>query len=76
VRGLHGPTVAAFLERTEADVVVMGTASRSGIAGFLMGNTAEWILKTLRCSVLAVKPEGFRSPVGAADPPPLIMEVR
>jgi universal stress protein E len=28
-----------------------------------MGNTAETILGAVRCSVIAVKPEGFDSPV-------------
>jgi hypothetical protein len=28
-----------------------------------MGNTAETILRSVRCSVLAVKPEGFVTPV-------------
>ena len=41
----------------------MGTVSRTGIAGLIIGNTAETILRSVRCSVLAVKPEGFVSPV-------------
>ena len=46
-----------------ADVVVMGTVARTGVAGFIMGNTAESILTQLECSVLTVKPPGFTSPV-------------
>lgn len=46
-----------------ADLVVMGTVSRTGIPGFLIGNTAEVILNNIECSVLAVKPEGFVSPI-------------
>lgn len=46
-----------------ADLVVMGTLARTGIAGLLMGNTAESILMQLDCSVLTVKPPGFVSPV-------------
>jgi len=41
----------------------MGTVVRTGIEGFFIGNTAERILGQLRCSVLAVKPDGFVSPV-------------
>lgn len=41
----------------------MGTFARIGIAGFFIGNTAEAILEQLQCSVLAVKPPGFVSPV-------------
>jgi universal stress protein E len=46
------------------DVVVMGTVARAGIAGLLIGNTAERVLGKLPCSVLAVKPDGFVSPIG------------
>jgi nucleotide-binding universal stress UspA family protein len=45
------------------DLVVMGTVARGGIAGLLVGNTAERVLKRLSCAVLALKPEGFVSPV-------------
>lgn len=46
----------------------MGTVGRTGLNGLIMGNTAETLLRSLRCSVLAVKPEGFVSPVRAAAP--------
>jgi nucleotide-binding universal stress UspA family protein len=56
------PDIASELR---ADLVVMGTVSRTGIPGFLIGNTAEMILNNIECSVLAVKPEGFVSPIKA-----------
>jgi nucleotide-binding universal stress UspA family protein len=40
----------------QVDLVVMGTVARRGVAGWIMGNTAERVLQRLRCSVLAVKP--------------------
>ena len=40
------------------DLVVMGTIARKGIAGLVMGNTAERVLRDLRQSVLAIKPDG------------------
>ncbi len=46
-----------------ADVVVMGTVARTGVSGIFIGNTAENIINSLGCPVLAVKPEGFVSPV-------------
>ncbi|HKK99774.1 MAG TPA: universal stress protein [Desulfotignum sp.] len=46
-----------------ADLVVMGTIAHTGISGFIIGNTAEAVFYQLICSVLAVKPPGFRSPV-------------
>jgi len=56
------PRVASELD---IDVLVMGTVGRVGIPGFFIGNTAEEILKRVECSVLAIKPAGFVSPVGA-----------
>lgn len=46
-----------------ADLVVMGTVARTGISGLMIGNTAESILDQLSCSVLAVKPPEFITPV-------------
>jgi nucleotide-binding universal stress UspA family protein len=45
------------------DLLVMGTVCRTGIAGFLIGNTAEEVLNQVDCSVLTIKPEGFVTPV-------------
>ena len=45
------------------DLLVMGTVCRIGIAGFLIGNTAEEVLNQVDCSVLTIKPEGFVTPV-------------
>lgn len=45
------------------DLLVMGTVCRTGITGFLIGNTAEEVLNQVDCSVLTVKPEGFVTPV-------------
>ncbi|HNZ64378.1 MAG TPA: universal stress protein [Smithella sp.] len=54
------PAMAASLQ---ADLVVMGTIARTGVAGLIIGNTAEAVLDQLECSVLAVKPPGFVTPV-------------
>jgi universal stress protein E len=43
-----------------ADLLVMGTVARGGVAGLIMGNTAEKILGQVRCSVLAIKPDDFK----------------
>lgn len=49
-----------------ADLVVMGTVARTGIPGFIIGNTAEDVFNQLGCSLLAIKPPGFVSPVTLA----------
>lgn len=54
------PELARHLQ---VDCIVMGTVSRTGVRGFIMGNTAETILEQIDCSVLALKPPGFRTPV-------------
>ncbi len=50
------------------NVLVMGTVARTGVRGLVMGNTAETILDDVNCSVIAVKPPGFVSPIQPPDP--------
>jgi nucleotide-binding universal stress UspA family protein len=63
VRGSASREIPALARRLDVDLIVIGTVGRSGIAGLLMGNTAETVLYQIDCSVLAVKPAGFVSPV-------------
>ena len=56
-------TIASFVRRKEIDMVVLGTLARTGISGFITGNTAERIMGLIECSVLALKPNGFVSPI-------------
>jgi len=51
-----------FVKNKHVDILVMGTLARTGILGYLMGNTAKGIMKELECAVLALKPGGFISP--------------
>lgn len=67
---VNGDASKVIVERTHllgADLVIMGTVGRTGIPGLLIGNTAETVLRQIECSVLAVKPNGFISPVNAHD---------
>jgi len=63
LKGYPRKNVPEFAGEIKADLVVMGTVARTGLSGFFMGNTAENILNQLDCSVLAVKPPGFVTPV-------------
>jgi nucleotide-binding universal stress UspA family protein len=45
------------------DLAVIGTIARGGIAGLVVGNTAERLLDSLGCSLLTVKPNDFISPL-------------
>lgn len=56
--------IPRFVVSEGIDLVVMGTVARTGIAGFIIGNTAERLLQRMVCSVFAIKPDGFRTPVG------------
>ncbi|MBF0255579.1 MAG: universal stress protein [Gammaproteobacteria bacterium] len=55
--------ISAQAKRLDTDLVVMGSLARTGISGLFIGNTAETILEQMQCGVLAVKPEGFVTPV-------------
>ena len=67
-KGAPRDVVPAVTNELKADLVVMGTVSRTGIPGLLIGNTAEVILNNFECSVLAVKPAGFVTPVMLNSP--------
>ena len=63
---VRGPARRVIDERArefEIDVIVLGTVVRTGLVGVIIGNTAEDILNTVECSVVAVKPEDFVSPI-------------
>ncbi|WP_237060040.1 universal stress protein [Microbulbifer sediminum] len=55
--------IPLLVEEKKFDLLVMGTVARTGIPGFIMGNTAENILQKISCSLLALKPGDFKSPV-------------
>lgn len=52
-------------KRVNADLIVMGSVGRTGLPGFIIGNTAEKVLRHCDRPLLAVKPDGFVSPVQA-----------
>lgn len=62
-RGVPEVVIHEQCRQVAADVVVMGTVARTGLSGVFIGNTAENIINTLECPILAVKPEGFQSPL-------------
>ena len=62
-KGEPGTVVPTILDECRPGVIVMGTLARAGLQGVFMGNTAERVLGNTVASVLAVKPEGFTTPV-------------
>ena len=57
--------IPSIISEKKIDILVMGTVARTGISGFVIGNTAENILQKINCSLFALKPEGYVSPVKA-----------
>lgn len=54
-------SIPRLAHRLKCDLIVMGALSRSGLKGFVIGNTAERLLDDLPCDLLVVKPPGFKS---------------
>tara|TARA_R110002167_G_scaffold126550_5_gene307342 strand:+ start:288 stop:1226 length:939 start_codon:yes stop_codon:yes gene_type:complete len=65
LRGNPAELIPSFTVDKKIDILVMGTVARAGIPGFMIGNTAENIAQKITCSLLALKPQGFVSPINA-----------
>jgi universal stress protein E len=65
LRGKPDELIPLFAGEKNIDILIMGTLGRTGIPGFMIGNTAENVVQKLSCSLMALKPQGFRSPVKA-----------
>lgn len=63
VNGSPEPAILETVREHSIDLVIIGTIGRSGLSGSLIGNTAERLLPRLKCSLLALKPDGFNPPV-------------
>lgn len=61
--GLPEDVIPAIAKDIDAELVIIGTIGRQGISAALIGNTAEHVIDMLDCDVLALKPEGFVSPI-------------
>ena len=59
----HRSGIVTYAGRIDADLIVLGTRGRTNLRDVLVGSTAEKALRDSRCSVLAVKPEGFTHPL-------------
>ena len=56
-----------YLKKHSINLLIMGTLARSGISAVITGNTAETLLPWIRCSLLALKPDSFVSPVSISE---------
>lgn len=56
--GIPSEEVLAAAEAEDADLVVVGTRGKTGLAHVLLGSTAERVIRRAPCPVLAVRAEG------------------
>lgn len=64
-KGEAAKVIPPIVALHQVDLLVMGTLGRDGLPGMIIGNTSESILEQVNCSVLALKPSHFVSPVKA-----------
>ncbi len=62
-RGRPEQAIHRLVQQEQIDLIVMGSVERVGIPGYFIGDTTETVLGSERCSILTVKPNGFRTPV-------------
>jgi nucleotide-binding universal stress UspA family protein len=66
IKGVAGDVIPEHVTAESIDTIVMGTLTRTGVAGLFIGDTAETILNRVTCSVLTAKAPGFITPIGGA----------
>lgn len=62
-KGPSSEVITQTADKLNIELLVIATIGRSGIPGYLIGNTAESVLADIDCSVLTLKPEGFTCPL-------------
>ncbi|HEY6597790.1 MAG TPA: universal stress protein [Pseudomonadales bacterium] len=60
--------IIASAAELDANLLVMGAVSRSGLSHAHIGTTAEAVIDGVTCDVLVVKPRGFKSAVVRKGP--------
>ncbi|WP_239954981.1 universal stress protein UspE [Pantoea sp. Z09] len=66
-KGLPEEVIPDIAGQLSAGIVVLGTIGRTGLSAAFLGNTAEQVIDHLRCDLLAIKPDDFKSPVTLDD---------
>ena len=62
-RGTPYVELVGLVEHQRAELAVIGFAPTGVLSGFLIREESEEVINRLECSILAIKPEGFVSPV-------------
>ncbi len=66
-KGLPEEVIPDIASHLDAGIVVLGTIGRTGLSAAFLGNTAEQVIDHLRCDLLAIKPDDFKSPIEYDD---------
>lgn len=64
-----GHQIAQLAADVEADLVVVGTHDRTGVARFLLGSVADTVTRVAPCPVLVVRPKAVQAPAPTVKPP-------
>lgn len=62
-QGLPEDVIPQSAEKLNAAMVILGTTGRTGLSAVFIGNTAEQVIDKINCDVLALKPNGYVSPL-------------
>ena len=62
-QGLPEDIIPQAAKELNAAMVIIGTTGRTGLSAVFIGNTAEHVIDKINCDVLALKPEGYISPL-------------
>jgi universal stress protein E len=62
-QGLAEDVISKSVSDLKAGLVILGTSGRSGLSAVFIGNTAENVIDKVDCDLLALKPEGYISPL-------------
>lgn len=65
--GLPEDVIPSVAREVNAEMVILGSTGRVGLAAMFIGNTAEHTIDLLNCDVLAIKPDGYVSPLTPSD---------
>jgi universal stress protein E len=62
-QGLPEEVIPEVANKLNAAMVIIGTTGRTGLSAVFIGNTAEHVIDKINCDVLALKPQGYISPL-------------
>ncbi|MFB9217368.1 universal stress protein UspE [Vibrio sinaloensis] len=62
-QGLPEDIIPEVAQRLNTAMVIIGTTGRTGLSAVFIGNTAEHVIDKINCDVMALKPQGYISPL-------------